>query len=162
MKIKAIFKDIIMTIVIIVVISFAVNYIRKPDTINQLTNLYFPLIDGRITSLENNSKPIVLHFWATWCPTCKLEAPNLESIKDDAKLITIAVNSGKNTDLIKFMREKGYNYPVVNDNNGEFAKKFGIEVFPTTLIYNSDGELKFSEVGYSTTIGLKARLKLVE
>ncbi len=41
-----------------------------------------------------NNKPILLHFWATWCPTCKFEAPNIEKVSKDYEVITIAVQSG--------------------------------------------------------------------
>ncbi len=41
------------------------------------------------------------------------------------------------------------------------ADKFNIEIFPTTLIYDSDGILRFSEVGYTTTVGLKTRLSML-
>jgi thioredoxin-related protein len=60
------------------------------------------------------------------------------------------------------MEERGFNYAVVNDREEKLSKQFGVEVFPTTFIYDSNGILEFSEVGYSTTLGLKARLALVK
>jgi hypothetical protein len=60
------------------------------------------------------------------------------------------------------MREHNLNYRVINDAKGAFAQKFDIGVYPTTLIYNGKGELKFTEVGYSTTLGLQARIELIK
>jgi len=64
--------------------------------------------------------------------------------------------------LFRFINEKKYTFTVINDNNGELAKKFKVSAYPTTFIYDSNGTLQFAEVGYSTTIGLKARLALIE
>ena len=162
-SIKKILKEVVVTLLMVFVISMVLNYIRKPDTDTVLANIKASLISGdRISLRGDGSKPIVIHFWAIWCPTCKLEAPNLESIKDEAHLVTIAVNSGSDSELKAFMQERGYTYSVVNDADGELSKQFGVGAFPTTFIYDSNGSLEFSEVGYSTTIGLKARLALVK
>ena len=122
-------------------------------------------IHNKQVSFRNLSKkdtPTVVHFWATWCPTCKLEAPNLEALRSSCNVVTVAVNSGSNELLKSFMKERDLGYSVINNSNGALAKKFGVEVYPTTFIYDSKGVLRFSEVGYSTTIGLKARVALVK
>ena len=157
-----IIKEVVTTLLMIFVISMVLNYIRKPDTDSVLPNIKSMLISGdEISFIGDGTKPIVIHFWATWCPTCKLEASNLESIKDDAHLISVAVNSGSDDELKSFMQERGYTYDVVNDEDGKLSERFGVGAFPTTFIYDYNGTLKFSEVGYSTSLGLKARLSLV-
>jgi len=160
-SVKKIVKEIISTLLMIFIISMVVNYMRKPDSSDKLHVLD---IDNNKISLINLAKkdtPTIVHFWATWCPTCKLEAPNLESLRSTCNVVTIAVNSGSNELIHTFMKERDLGYRVINDKNGDLAKKFGVEVYPTTFIYDSNGTLKFSEVGYSTTIGLKARVALV-
>jgi peroxiredoxin len=76
--------------------------------------------------------------------------------------LTIAVNSGDNTKVKAYLKERGLNFKVLNDIDGAWAKQFKVEVFPTTFIYDSRGELKFTEVGYTTTAGLLARLALLK
>ncbi|MCH9740110.1 MAG: protein disulfide oxidoreductase [Epsilonproteobacteria bacterium] len=161
-SIKNILKEIVSTLLIVFVLSLVINYIRKPDISSELPKLNMALIDGNEVSLEGKGKPTVLHFWATWCPTCKFEAPNLQGIQDEAHVITVAVNSGTDEVLKTFMQERGYTYAVVNDTQGNLAEKFNVGAFPTTFMYDSNGKLQFSEVGYSTTLGLKARLALIE
>lgn len=158
---KNIIKEIVSTLLLIMVLSWVINYFRQPDTSDQLPDLRLTTIEQQTLSAQANQQPTVLHFWATWCPTCKLEAPNLESIQDQAHVITVAVNSGDDQTLQQFMQERGYTYPVVNDPKGALAKQFNVEAFPTTFIYDSNGTLRFVEVGYSTTVGLKARLAIV-
>ena len=160
---KKILKEVTSTLLMVFVISMAINYSRKPDVSNTLLDMNLTLIDGTRTTFKGNSdQPVVIHFWATWCPTCKLEASNIEKISDSCQLITIAVNSGSSNELKAFMKERNLNYPVLNDKSGAIAKQFDVQAYPTTFIYNSKGELAFSEVGYTTWLGLEARLKLVD
>ncbi|HIO96153.1 MAG TPA: redoxin domain-containing protein, partial [Campylobacterales bacterium] len=160
---KKILKEVTSTLLMVFVISMAINYIRKPDVSNLLPDMSFTLIDGTKTTFKGNrgQQPIVIHFWATWCPTCKLEASNIEKISDSCQLITVAVNSGSSDEIKAFMKERNLNYPILNDKSGAIAKQFDVQAYPTTFIYNSKGELAFSEVGYTTWLGLEARLKLV-
>ena len=162
-SIKKILKEIAITLVMVFVVSIVLNYIRKPDTDVQIPNIKTTSILGQEILFDSEqNRTTVIHFWATWCPTCKLEAPNIERIKDKTHVITVAVNSGTDEALLSFMKERGYTYNVVNDRDGKLAEKFGVGVFPTTFIYNSKGELEFSEVGYSTTLGLEARINLID
>jgi len=157
--VKKIVQEIVSTLLILFVVSMVLNYIRKPD-INE--NIYsFELNDSKIDFSDYKDKPLLVHFWAIWCPVCKLEATNIESVSTTYDVISIAVKSGSDEALKTFMKEHDLTYTVIDDQSGELAKKFNIEAYPTTLIYNGKGELKFTEVGYSTTLGLKARLELI-
>lgn len=158
---KSIAKEIISTLVLLFVISMVINYIRKPDVNEDIYRLELTDIKGQgLKMYEFEKEPLVVHFWATWCPTCKFEASNIEKISENYQVITVAVNSGSNEEISAYMKEHNLEYTVINDKSGALAKKFGIEAYPTTLIYDKKGKLKFTEVGYSTTLGLKARLEL--
>ena len=139
------------------------NYIRKPDVTENIYDYHLADIRGESIAFETyKGKPLLVHFWATWCPTCKLEASNIESVSKHYNVVTIAVNSGSNEELLGYLKEKELSYKVINDFDGKLSKKFNIEAYPSTLIYNPKGELSFTEVGYSTTLGLEARLKLLK
>jgi len=109
-----------------------------------------------------NDKPVMIHFWATWCPTCKLEASNIEFLSSYFQIVTIAVKSGSDEEIQKYLKEHGYNYKVINDKTGEISSRFKINAFPTTFIYNKDKKLIFSEVGYTSTLGLALRMLWAE
>ncbi|SFV55387.1 Membrane protein, suppressor for copper-sensitivity ScsD [hydrothermal vent metagenome] len=164
--IKKVFKEIIIGLVLLFIISNIISYIRKPDLQNKnIPELNLKDInDKSINFIDYKGKPLVLHFWATWCPVCKLELSNINSISNskDYKIITIAVNSGDDKEIKEFMREKDVDFIVINDKDGELSKEFLVKAFPTTIIYDSNGELMFGEVGYTTTAGLLARLKLAD
>jgi len=105
---------------------------------------------------------LIVHFWDKWCPTCRFEASTIDKLSEKYNVITIAVNSGSDEQLQKYMQENELDYRVINDAKGALAQKFDIDVYPTTLIYNGKGELSFSEVGYITLVGLEARLALIK
>jgi len=160
-NIKKILKEIISTVIIFFLISIVLNYIRKPEI---KENIYdYKLVDTHGATIDFSSykgEPLVVHFWATWCPTCKLEASNIDALSKEYNVVTIAVSSGDNEAINAFMKEHHLSYKVISDVEGVLAKKFHIQGYPTTLIYTKKGKLKFAEVGYSTTVGLKARLHL--
>ncbi len=159
-NIKSIIKEIIIAGVTLFIFTNIISYLRKPEIAStSLPQLEVKLLDGS-TYKTRKGKPLMIHFWATWCPTCKLEASNIESVSHDYNVLTFAVNSGDKEKIQAYMHEKGLSFNVVNDSDGRWAKKFKVEAYPTTFIYDASGELKFTEVGYTSTAGLLARLKL--
>jgi len=161
-KIKKYFKEIIVFVITLAIAMNAISYYKSLDlNKNKLNITSFELLDGSLYTLPND-KPILVHFWATWCPTCKLESPNIEKISKKYEVITIAVQSGSKKDVQNYLHEHKLSFKVVEDKDGLYARKFNIEVFPTTLIYDKEKNLKFSEVGYTTTAGLYSRMKLSE
>lgn len=146
------------------IVSNVMSYLRAP----KLGDEVFPkieamLIDGKkFKSSKILGKPFVLHFWGTWCPVCQTEISNIQSISQKYEVLTIAVNSGSDETLQEYMKTKGYNFKVMNDTEGIWARKYKVEVFPTTFIYDKAGKLAFTETGYTTTAGLLARLALLK
>lgn len=159
-KIKKNIKDIIIFVLLLFVVTNALSYYRSLDlNKNKLTIETFKLLDNTNYKIPQN-KPILVHFWATWCPTCKFEAQNIEKISKDYEVITIAVQSGSKKEIQKYLDENKLTFRVVNDKNAFYSQKFNIKAFPTTLIYDKDKNQKFSDVGYTTTAGLYSRMVL--
>ena len=163
MKIKNIIKELISMLLILFVVSLVINYLRKPNIDENIYQMSMVDIEKKSVDIAKyKGELLVVHFWATWCPTCRLEANNIESVSKEYNLLSIAVSSGSDEKLISYMKKESLTYKVINDNEGLLAKRFNIEAYPTTLIYNREGKLIFTEVGYSTTLGLKARLSLID
>ena len=148
-KLKHYFKEILSFIVMLIIISNAISYYKSID-INK--------VKFDIPNISLNGKPILVHFWSTWCPICKIEAPNIQALSKKYNVLTIAVNSKSDDNIQKYLKDNNLDFKVINDNDSFYANKFNIEVFPTTLIYDKDKNLIFSEVGYTSTFGLKLRL----
>lgn len=144
---------IIITVALNLVSLYKSRDIKKDDLI--MENIQ--LLDGINHSFKSR-KPLVIHFWAVWCPVCKIENPAIQKLSKDYEVVTVAVNSGSDEKIKKFMTENKLDFKTVNDNDGNFSKKFNINVYPTTLIYDKNRKLVFSETGYTSTPGLRLRL----
>ena len=161
-NLKKILKELLIGALLLFILSNIISYIRKPElNSTHLPKIDVTLLDGSIFK-QVEGKPLVIHFWADWCRICKLEAQNIETLSKQYEVLTIAVKSGNSEKVKTYMKDRGLTFKVLNDVDGTWAKKFKVEMFPTTFIYDGNGELKFTEVGYTTTAGLLARLKLLE
>ena len=161
-KIKKYLKEGLIFILMLIIALNAISYYNSLDLNKEkLTIQSFKLLDDSTYSVPND-KPVLIHFWATWCPTCKLEASNIEKISKDYEVITIAVQSGTKEEIEKYLDEHKLNFKVVNDDDGFYSQMFNIKAFPTTFIYDKNKNLKFSEVGYTSTAGLYSRMMLIK
>jgi len=151
-KIKYYLKEIIIFVVVIGISMNVISFYKSSDLLKQPLDIDYPF---------KKDKPILIHFWATWCPTCKLEASNIEKISKDYEVLTIVVNSGSTKEIKNYMKEKGLTFKFINDKKAYYAKKFNISAYPTTFIYDKDKNLAFSEVGYTSTLGLYLRMWLL-
>lgn len=164
LDIKKTLKEVALFALMLFVISNVISYLRSPKLqSDNIPDIEVALIDGSLfESKSMEGRPLVIHFWATWCPACKAEATNIESISNEYEVLSIAVNSGTDKALRTYMKQNDLHYRVLNDAEGKWAGMFKVEAYPTTFIYDGKGELKFTEVGYTTTFGLKGRLVLLK
>ena len=161
-KIKHFIKDFIIMLLVMTVVANVMSIYRS-QSLNDapLTIKEFKLIDNTTYHVDN-TKPLLIHFWATWCPTCKLEASNINFLSKHFQVLTIAVKSGSDYELHKYLKEHGYTFAVVNDKDASLSRNFKIAGYPTTFIYDKNAKLRFSEVGYTSTLGLYLRLLWAE
>lgn len=160
--VKTLLKEIVIVGLLVLIVSNVVSYMRKPTLEStQLPSIEVRLLDGSWFHVVEG-QPLIVHFWAVWCPTCKFEATNIEAVSKAYNVITIAVNSGSDEKVENYMKERGLSFKVLNDEKGKWVKQFNVEAFPTTFIYDAKGVLRFTEVGYTTTAGFLARLKWIQ
>jgi thiol-disulfide isomerase/thioredoxin len=112
--------------------------------------------------LADRRRPLLIHFWATWCPVCKLEQESIQSISEDHAVITIAMQSGEAGEVTAYMRQEQLQFPVMNDPNGVLSRQFGVRAVPSSFIIDEDNTIMFRESGFTTEIGLRFRLWLAK
>ncbi|SHO44289.1 redoxin domain-containing protein [Anaerocolumna xylanovorans] len=109
------------------------------------------------TLSDYKGKVVFLNFYATWCPPCKKELPDIEKLykeygSNEKDVVFLGVtnpkskdypnNSDEDKDYIKsFLEEKEYTFPTLFDETGEVLQKYGISAFPTTFVFDRDGNL---------------------
>ncbi|MDH5371826.1 MAG: TlpA family protein disulfide reductase [Acidimicrobiia bacterium] len=89
----------------------------------------------------NDGRPVVLNFWASWCPPCRAEMPDFDRVaaeRQDILIVGIAVEDDP-TAAREFGTEIGVSYPLGIDTTGTIAGKFPYLGLPTTWFINGDG-----------------------
>ena len=102
---------------------------------------------------KGNNKIIVINFWATWCPPCIKEIPDLQKIKKEfgsnIEVLFISVDSNFEEVVPKFLKKNNFsNLRVYNDQKLIVSKKFKVTVMPTTIIINKNFKEKYRVKGY--------------
>lgn len=158
-KLVHFFKELaIMAVVVVISANLLSIYNARSIDDAPLQIKHLKLLEGTTYNLPKN-KPVVLHFWATWCPVCKAEIDNIQRLGEHYEIVTVAVNSD---DIKHYLKERHLTLRVVDDSDGVLAQAFGVHAFPTTFIYDGNKNLVFSEVGYTSTLGLWLRLLYAE
>lgn len=160
LTLKKILKELITTALFIFIAANVISYFRAPElSSTKLPSIEQTLISGKVfNTQEYKGKPLMIHFWATWCPICKAEASNIESVSKEYNVVTIAVKSGKSSEVLSYLQKRNLHFQTLNDTMGYHANAFKVSVFPTTFIYDKKGNLRFSEVGYTSTLMLKLKM----
>ena len=156
---KKYIKEFIKFSIIFVLLLNLISYYKSQDlNKNKLQYDSFILINKDEYKISND-KPLLIYFWATWCPICNLQSQNIQRMSKYYEVITIVPqeNLGK---IEEYMKKNNLTFKVVNDESGLISQNFNISSFPTTLIYDNEKNLKFSDVGYTSTIGLYVRMLL--
>ena len=121
------------------------------------------LLDSQPVNMQAfKGEPVLLHFWATWCPICELEHDSINSISNDHDVITIAMKSGNELDVQAFLEENNLSFSILVDEHGAIAERFGVTGIPTSFIFDTNGDIAFTEVGYTTNWGLRFRLWMAD
>lgn len=119
------------------------------------------LIDGRPVSLADlRGEPVLVHFWATWCPICRLEEDSIDALAADYPVVTVATTSGTAAELRSYLQQHGLDFPVIPDEEGALGRAWGVQGVPASFIIDPDGRIAYATVGYSTGPGLRLRLWL--
>ncbi len=149
-----------MTLAIFVVLVAGIRAWQQRDMAHGMAPpLHGVLLDGRAYTLpEKPAQPVLVHFWATWCPICRTEQDGIASIAHDyPNTITIAMQSGNDAEVGRHLSSQGLSLPVLNDPDGRMAEAWGVHAVPASFIIGTDGQIRFIEVGYTTEAGLRLR-----
>ena len=147
-------------LVLILAVFFGMRAYQQRDIASGIAPvLEGVLLNGQSISLaELTGKPVLVHFWATWCSICALEQDSIEAISKDYHVISVAMQSGPETEVASYLKENSLTFPVLNDPEGLHANKWGVNVVPASFVIDPQGHIRFTEVGYTTEMGLRGRL----
>jgi len=150
-------------VVLVIALILGVRAWQQRDIVKGVApSLSGALLDGKPYVLSAKpAQPVLVHFWATWCPVCCAEQGAIESLaRNNPNVISIAMQSGNNSAVEQYMREQAVSFPVIIDADGKISSKWGVNGVPASFIVDTDGKIRYVEIGYTTGIGLRFRLWL--
>jgi cytochrome c biogenesis protein CcmG/thiol:disulfide interchange protein DsbE len=110
-----------------------------------------PMADGELTLSELRGTPVMLNFWASWCPPCREEAPRLvegwEKWGGRGVLFLGLDMQDIRSDARAFLREFGVSYPTIRDPGKEVANRYGVTGLPETYFITARGRVVSHVVG---------------
>ncbi|MGV8983494.1 TlpA family protein disulfide reductase [Clostridium sp.] len=134
----------------------------KSSETEKIPALDFKLKDlnGKEVSLSDlKGKKVFLNFWASWCPPCKGEMPDIQKLyieTKDSDLVILAVNMGEDNATAKsFMEKNKYNFTVLLDSNQSIASQYNIGGIPTSFFIDKEGNIVSSTEGGLTLEQMK-------
>jgi len=129
----------------------------SPFEIDKLTGKKAPEftvndLSGKKVSLSSfKGKPILLNFWATWCPYCREERPYLNALYKEYKdrgLIIIAVSIDKSAEIVRsYLKRVPADFVILHDNSNEAASAYGVYSLPTNFLIDRKGVIKYKFIG---------------
>lgn len=148
-------------LLILGILTFSGYFSKEPEKKN-IDVMELKLTDqfGKTHTLkEYKDKIVFLNFWASWCPPCKEELPEIQKSyeefgKNSKDIIFIGVVNPKGSqensidnktkeELLKFINERNLTYPILFDTTGEFVNSFRIDVLPTTYLLKNKTVLEY-------------------
>ena len=101
--------------------------------------------------LSKTSKPVLMNFWATWCPPCRMEMPGLQSLYEEYsdRVDFVMINLGETKETVQdfLVENEFYTFPIGYDTNNYYGNKFVMTSIPTTFIIGKDKKLKNYIIG---------------
>ena len=135
------------------------NYKTAQELQANLTRRTITARDFTLNDLEGNEvtlsdlrgKAVFINFWASWCPPCKAEMPDIEQLYQETKdtdLVILTINSGEGATVAKrFMDENNYTFMVLDDYKGEVSDLYKVMALPTSLFIDKNGSLIETRTG---------------
>lgn len=130
---------------------------QAPAISGQALNGHWQTVD-----MADYQEPVLLYFFAEWCPICKLQHATIQSIDNNYPVIAIAMQSGDLENVANYVRRQDLDLFVLNDANGDMSRAFGVNGVPASFIIDAQNEIRFSTRGYASELGLLSRLWLAQ
>ncbi|GIV42150.1 MAG: hypothetical protein KatS3mg034_1460 [Vicingaceae bacterium] len=141
----------ILTFVLATQVLFSQKRSLPSVEIRKLDNTIFNTSD-----IDNNGKPIVINFWATWCTPCKKELNNIAELYDEwqeetgVKIIAVSIDDTRNmAKVAPYVNGRGWEYEILLDPNGDFQRALNVNNVPHTFVLNGNKEIVWQHNSYT-------------
>ena len=121
---------------------------------------------GKPVSLSGfRGHPVFVNFWASWCPPCRSEMPDIQALAQENAgrgLVVLGVNMQEDTQpVVRYAQTLGLTFPLALDRNGAVATRYNVTGLPTSYVVDEDGVIRAMNIGPLPPKGLRAKLASV-
>ena len=120
------------------------------------------LDDNQISLSDFRGETVFVNFWATWCPPCRAEMPEMESLYQENKdkgvvMIGVDIQEAKE-EVLQYVYENGYSWTFVLDTSGEVSASYKVAAIPTSFFIDREGIIQAVNIGTMTKRAMEAKL----
>lgn len=123
----------------------ALTQLKQQDELRQKADFTLADLGGRDWSLKDlRGKVVLVNFWATWCPPCRKEIPDLEALYKRFKaggLVILGISDEPATKVKPFVRQEKISYPVLLDSGRKVNGLYSVSGIPMSFVYDRSGKL---------------------
>ena len=142
-----------------VVLALVAFFALMGEACAQLPSVQLKDINGKpvnTAELNNEGKPFIISFFATWCKPCNRELSAISEVYEDwmnetgVKVIAVSIDQAQNINKVKPLVDgNGWEYEVLLDPNSDFRRAMGVQNIPHVFIIGGDGKIAESRSGYT-------------
>ncbi|NIK11421.1 redoxin domain-containing protein [Alkalibacillus almallahensis] len=119
---------------------------------SQAPNFELETLDGSVVRLSDfRGQRVMINFWATWCPPCRAEMPDMQKFHEntDIKILAVNLTESENSisDVSDFTEEFGLSFPILLDREDQVATAYEIIPIPSTYMVDSEGIIQHKAFG---------------
>lgn len=109
-------------------------------------------LDGEQVALSDyRGRRVMVNFWATWCPPCRAEMPDMQSFYEDKDVEILAINltgtESSRDGVTDFTNEFGLTFPILMDEDTQVANEYQIQPIPSSFMIDSNGRIQYKALG---------------
>jgi peroxiredoxin len=133
-------------------VSAEIPLLERVPANSEAPDFDLPDPDGNRHRLADmRGKPIIVNFWATWCPPCRAEMPSMQRAwvdLADEDILLVAINVGEDAETVRGFRDAiGLNFPLPLDIDSEVAPRWPMRGLPTTFVVDPSGRIVYKAEG---------------
>jgi len=132
----------------------AMSRLEADDAKRQAGDFTLSDLSGKSWHLrELKGKVVLVNFWATWCPPCRKEMPDLQALYDrykDQGFVVLSISDEEAAKVTPFIAEHKFSYPVLLDPGRKVNEAFVVEGIPKSFVYDREGKLVAQSIDMRT------------